>query len=229
MKRILFLGLTFLLFSCQTLPAVHPPVSSNGKKSFTCPSPFLKQKYRLVHAIETSMAGTIQNAIIGVTLADPANRSVSCAILTTEGMTLFEAESGPAGIKIIRALPPLDSADFSKNMIEDIKLIYFAPEGQITEKGHLQNGETVCRYREENGDLIDVMADKSKGIEVRRYSTSGTLKRQVRFNKTPGNIYQRIELRADEQFNYSLLMTLIEAQPVKSKSLRTKLPGDRRK
>jgi hypothetical protein len=40
------------------------------------------------------------------------------------------------------------------------------------------------------------------------------MKRQVKFNKTAENIYQSIELQVNAPFNYSLLMTLIEAQPV---------------
>ena len=76
---------------------------------------------------------------------------------------------------------------------------------------------------------IDVIANKSDGTEIKRYSSSGILKRQIRFNKTAGNIYQRIEPQANEQFNYSLLMTLIETRSVKSKLLRTKSSGDTQK
>ena len=178
MKGILFLILTIFLFSCQTLPLINSPVSSADQKALTCPSPFLKEKYRLVHAIETRMAGDTRSAIIGVTLADPSTRSVSCAIMTAEGMALFEAESGPGALKVNRALPPFDSADFAKNMIEDIKLIFFAPEGKLQTKGHLPDGATVCRYSEENGDWIDVIANKSERTEIKRYSSSGILKRR---------------------------------------------------
>ena len=226
MKGILFLILTIFLFSCQTLPLINSPVSSVNQKALTCPAPFLKEKYRLVHTIETRMAGDTRSTIIGVTLADPSTRSVSCAVMTAEGMTLFEAESEPGAFKVNRALPPFDSTDFAKNMIDDIKLIFFVPEGKLQTKGNLPDGATVCRYSEENGDWIDVIADKSKRTEIKRYSSSGILRRQIRFNKTAGNIYQHIELQANEQFNYSLLMTLIEAQPVKSKLLRTKSSGN---
>jgi hypothetical protein len=222
MKGILFLILIFFLFSCQTLPVINSPVSSIDQKAFACPYPFLKEKYRLVHAVETRMAGDTRGTIIGVTLADPSTRSVSCAIMTAEGMTLFEAESSPGALKVNRALPPFDSADFAKNMIDDIKLIFFAPEGKLQIKGYLPDGAAACRYSEGNGDWIDVSVNKSEGTEIKRYSSSGILRRQIRFNKTGGNIYQRIELRANEQFNYSLFMTLIEAQPVKNKVLQTK-------
>ena len=217
MKGIPFLILTGFLFSCQTLPLINSPVSPADEKALTCPSPFLKEKYRLVHTIETRVAGDTRNAIIGVTLADPSTRFVSCAIMTTEGMVLFEAESGSGALKVNRALPPFDSRDFAKNMIQDIKLIFFVPEGKIQKKGNLPDGSTACRYHEENGDWIDVITDKSEGTAIKRYSSSGSLKRHISFGKTAKNIYQRIELLANETFNYSLLMTLIEAQPVKSK------------
>jgi hypothetical protein len=216
MKGIPLLILTIFLFSCQTLPLINAPVSPADEKALTCPSPFLKEKYRLVHAIETRVAGNTQSAIIGVTLADPSTRSVSCAIMTAEGMVLFEAESGPGALKVMRALPPFDSGDFAKNMIEDIKLIFFAPEGKIRKKGNLPDGATACRYLEENGDWIDVITDKLEGTAIKRYSSAGILKRHVKFNKTAGNIYQSIELQANEAFNYSLLMTLIGAQPAKN-------------
>jgi hypothetical protein len=216
MKGIPLLILTIFLSSCQTLPLINSPVSPANEKALTCPSPFLKEKYRMVHAIETRVAGKTQSAIIGVTLADPSTRFVSCAIMTAEGMVLFEAESGPDTLKITRALPPFDSMDFAKNMIEDIKLIFFAPAGKIQKKGTLPDGAAACRYREENGDWIDVITDKSEGTAIMRYSSAGILKRQIKFNKTAGNIYQSIELQANETFNYSLLMTLIEAQPVES-------------
>jgi len=221
MKGLPFLILTVFLLSCQTLPLINSPVSSAEEKALTCPSPFLKEKYRLVHAIETRVAGDTRSVIIGVTLADPSTRFISCAIMTAEGMVLFDAESGPGTLKVNRALPPFDSADFAKNMIEDIKLIFFSPEGKIQKKGNLPDGATACRYHEENGDWIDVLNDKSEGVTIKRYSSAGILKRQIKFNKTAGNIYQSIELQANETFNYSLLMTLIESQPVEGELLQT--------
>jgi hypothetical protein len=222
MKRLSLLILIFFLFSCQTLPVINSPSSSTAEKSFTCPSPFLKEKYRLAHAIETRMAGNTRTAIIGVTLADPSTRSVSCAIITAEGMVLFEAESGPGGIKVNRAFPPFDSENFAKNMIEDITLIFFAPDGEVRTRGYLPDGSIACRYLEDNGDWIDVINNKLEGVQIKRYSSAGILRRQVNLKKTSGNIYRSIELQANETFDYSLLMTLIEAQPVKTKTIRRK-------
>lgn len=176
----------------------------------------------MVHAIETRMGGQTQSAIIGVTVADPVSRSIDCAIMTAEGMVLFEAEDRCNKLLVTRALPPFDSEGFAKNMIADIKLIFFMPEGKLQQKGFLHDGSTVCRHHEENGDWIDVIKNTSADIEIRRYSSSGALKRQVFFKKTAQNIYQHIELHAYETFDYSLVMTLIDAQPIKTKLLRRK-------
>ena len=212
MKGRYFLILTIFLFSCQTLPVIHSPVSPTDQKAFTCPSPFLKEKRRLVHAIEPHIAGRAQGAMIGVTLADPSTRFISCAVITAEGMTLFEAESRQGELKVKRALPPFDSADFAKNIIDDIHLIFFAPEGKIQNKGNLPDGATACRYREKNGDWIDVISMKSEGAQIKRYSASGALKRTIKFSNAQKNIYKRIELQANEQFNYSLVMNLIKSK-----------------
>jgi hypothetical protein len=213
MKGVRLLILTVLLLvSCRTLPAINsiPPLESNVS---VCPSPFLKEPSRLVHTIEARVAGETQGAIIGITLVDPATRFVSCAIMTAEGMVLFEAQANPA-LKVIRALPPFDSGDFAKNMIEDIKLIFLAPDGEIRTKGTLSGGARICRWQAKSGDWIDVIAGEPEVIEINRYSACGSPQRRVKLNRGAENIYSNIELTAKETFNYALLMTLITAEPL---------------
>jgi hypothetical protein len=223
MKRIFPLILiTIFLASCQSLPVINTPAPSADGKISACPSPFLKERYRLIHAIEIRTAGDTRGAIIGVTLADPTTRLISCAIMTAEGIVLFDAEEDAGLLKVNRALPPFDSADFAQNMIDDIKLIFFAPAGKIEQKGNLPGGAVICRWHEENGGWIDVLSHQPKGIEIKRYSSCGSLKRHVKFEKTDENIYQNIELHANELYSYSLFMTLIEAQPAKEKLLINK-------
>ncbi len=215
MKRLSLLIITVFLFSCQTLPTIHSPSSLSSDKSSTCPYPFLKEKYRLTHTMEVRVAGEVRSSVIGITVADPATRSVSCAILTAEGMVLFEAESTSGGLKVNRALPPFNTSDFAKNMIDDIQLIFFEPEGEIKHRGYLPDGATVCRYLQKNGDSIDVIKNESAGAEIKRYSSSSALKRHILFDKMAKSFYQHIELRAYEAFDYSLVMNLIEAKSFK--------------
>ncbi len=214
MKRLLFLLSVFFLFSCSTLPFIQSSVVPSREQSFTCPSPFLKKPYRLVHTIETRMAGKTRNVIIGVILIDPVTRSLSCAVLTAEGMVLFEAESTPEQLNVTRSLPPFDSKSFAENMVEDIRLVFLEPQGKLQDRGYLSSGERVCRYQTANGDWIDVTQTEALKAEIKRYSSSGTLKRHITFDVAGNDTYQRIELQAKETFDYSLMMTLIEAQPV---------------
>ena len=214
MKWLLLFLPVFFLFSCSTLPVINSSAALLREKSFTCPSPFLKETYRLVHTIETKMAGKTRNVILGVTLIDPVSQSISCAVLTAEGLVLFEAESTPEKLRVIRALPPFDSESFAENMLEDIRLIFLEPQAALQNQGYFSSGERVCRYLKANGDWIDVAETKALKIEIRSYSSSGTLKRHIIFDKAEDDIYQIIELRASEIMDYSLLMTLMEAQPI---------------
>ncbi|MFA5322226.1 MAG: hypothetical protein WC373_06075, partial [Smithella sp.] len=61
MKRLSLFILIFFLCSCQTLPVINYPVSSSEKNTLICPRPFLKEKYRLVHAIEFRIAGSTRD------------------------------------------------------------------------------------------------------------------------------------------------------------------------
>jgi len=208
-KAVLILSL--LVLSCQSLPKI---IDAPRAGDTTCPFPFLKERQRLIHAIEIRLPGNITSTVIGITLADPVSREVSCAIMTAEGMVLFEAEENSGLLTVNRALPPFNSENFSRKMIDDIKLMFFAPKGKIYQSGLLTEGETVCRWLEDDGKWIDVSASREKDISVKLYTAEGALKRHIKFisARDKENIYQRVELHAEERTNYSLVMTLIEAQ-----------------
>lgn len=211
MKGLFFLIGSFLLMSCAVLPAILPPADSAGK-IFACPSPFLVEKTRLIHAIEVRAAGKTQTVMIGVTMIDPATRTISSALMSAEGMSLFEASSGPAGLQISRALPPLNAEDFAQNMISDIDLIFLAPRETIAQKGVLTSGEGVCRRHREEGGWIDVMSDSNSRIHIRRYTEGGSLERNVILAGNADSAYASIELQTTQ---YTLIMTLIESESVK--------------
>jgi len=214
MKIALLIILFFFLSACQTLPVITK-TSSLEKTVSVCPNPFLKQKTTLIHAIEVHMSG-VKNAVIGVTEADPKTRKISCAIMTSEGMVLFEAIETAGSLDIKRALPPFDSEHFARNMLEDIKLIFFEPRGKIEMIGFLPSGETACRWRTDNSDTVDVLKAGNGLPEVKRYSGSGKIKRYIKFSTLAGGFYQNIELRAQELTGYTLFMNLLEARPAEN-------------
>jgi|GEM_PF-510517 hypothetical protein len=207
-KPFLFLLPVFLL-ACQSLPAMNPA----GQERFACPSPFPKEPSRWVHSIESRMPGHQRSSVIGITAIEPATQTVSCAVMTPEGVVLFEAEDGPQGLQVKRALPPFDLSDVAKNMIADIRMIFLAPPGALEGKGFLPNGAAACRYRDEKGEWTDVVREgPTDNVQIRRYSPAGVLKRQVRLRDKKKNFYQRVELQADEIYPYSLEMKLLDVR-----------------
>jgi len=212
MKGLIQLILTAVIaISCQTLPEIKPDVAKT--KTPACPSPFLKESHRFVHAIETRRGDAIRGGIIGVTVADPATRFISCALMTAEGMVLLEAEANPS-LHVLRALPPFNYPAFAENMIEDIRLIFFAPRGKFMQLGVLDDGSKICRWREEGGAFVDIIERQSDGFEINKYTRRGSLKRRVRLILSAENVYSQIELSASELVSYSLKMTLVEAEPI---------------
>ena len=215
MKLASLIICVFFLSACQTLPVITQATPPE-KTASACPNPFLKQKTTLIHAIEVHMAGGIKSAVIGVTEADPATREISCAIMTAEGMVLFEAIETNGTLDVRRAMSPFDSAHFARNMLEDIKLIFFEPLGNIEKIGFLPTGDIACRWRTGNSDTIDVLKTGGGLSEVKLYSGSGKVKRYIKFNDLAGGFYQNIELRAQEIASYTLFMNLVEARPAKN-------------
>ena len=214
MKAALFLTGIFALVSCASLPEIRPGLPGPAGKVLDCPSPFLTEKTRLIHAIEARAAGAAQGAVIGVTLADPQTRQMSCAIMSAEGLVLFEADAGPSGLKASRALPPFDAPDFARNMMDDIELIYFPPPGAPEQRGFSADGLKVCRWRQDTGGWIDVTAGPAGSAQIRRYSRTRALMRRVQLDASAAGPYGRIELVATQWVGYSLTMTLIESEPV---------------
>jgi len=123
MKKRVLLIISVFFISCQTLPLIYQP-SPEQEKTFACPHPFLKENYELVHFVESPTPGNQSGPILGVTSIQPASRSISCVVMTPEGIVLFEADGNPKGLKIKRALPPFDSEFFAQNVMEDIQLIF---------------------------------------------------------------------------------------------------------
>ncbi|MRR16114.1 MAG: hypothetical protein EG826_06630 [Deltaproteobacteria bacterium] len=211
MREVVFLISALLLTSCAALPVIAPP-GDKTEKQLACPSPYSTEKYRFIHALDVRRAGQAQTVMVGVTLIDPALRTISCALVSTEGLAFFEASRGPEGLVVSRALPPFDAGDFARNMMDDIELIFFAPREASVQKGFLAGGEAVCRYKE-SVSWIDLWTGRDGRIQIRRYSKRGGLERSVTL-AGGANPFSIIELHASGLFEYELFMTLIESEAV---------------
>ncbi len=214
MKGFVFLTGFFLLVSCAALPVIQP----SGDHKTTCPSPFPDEKTRLIHAIEAGVAGETRAVMIGVTVVDPVSQEISCAIISPEGLSLFEARFGPDGMKVIRALAPFDAQDFASRMMEDMKLIFIAPRGEPRQKGLLASGDAVCRWHKDSGGWIDILQSADGRVRILLYSDSGGLRRAVALTQAAGHPYAAVDLEARGMIEYKLAMKLIEVETIKDRS-----------
>lgn len=212
MKRYaLLLCAALVLSSCASLPPLEP-LDPSGQAALLarCRAPFLRAKYRLMHSIEATMPTGETGHLIGVTVADPAMRTLHSALMTIEGLVLFEARFDKA-ITVDRALPPFDSPSFAEGLMDDISLMLFTPEEPFAEAG-TNKGEPLCRYRGRGG-TIDVIANSNRGFTVRRYGTSSSLMRELRLSVPDARgISKQMELVAGGMLGYTLRLELIKAE-----------------
>jgi len=210
MKGISILIAALMVAACSSMPVIRP--AADPARKAVCPPVFVEESTRFIHTIESRAAGKLQAVMIGVTLLHPQTRSVSSAIVSAEGLSLFEASSRKGEVHVSRALPPFDAPDFARNLMADVELIFLSPQGTLAQHGILADGRPVCRWRQEKGGWVDVSRDAQGQSRIERYSENGRLKRTVTLAAGRGNPYSAIDLQASDLISYSLTMTLIESE-----------------
>jgi hypothetical protein len=206
---ILLVILCNLTLSCKSLPDIEPFNSAEAKLGSNF---FLDKKYQLTHSIKAELPNGDKALLIGLTLIDPAQKSINAVIMTVEGFILFDVSYKDNTAFINRSMPDLDSSGFAAGLIDDLKLIFFAPDCAETGFGRLEN-KNVTRYKCKEGTVIDVLTDKNMTAEVRKYNSTNSLIRTVNFlSIDQQGLPEKIELIAHGLFGYSLYMELINVE-----------------
>ena len=216
---LLFTGC--MAIACSALPAVHlADITSGAQLSRKCNNLFPNGKWQFVHSIETTMPGGQKGLVMGVTVISSRDKTVQCAIMTIEGIVVFDARYDRR-LVIQRAVPPFDSEGFAEGLIRDIQLIFFMPEGLLIETGTDKDGASICRYRKPDGRIVDIVIQGNRSWQIRQYSRKLRLNRTVTAffsKKNPAaehpEIPDRLELTAHGVANYKLAMDLVEAVPL---------------
>jgi hypothetical protein len=212
--------LTVFFASCGTLPVIRPlDAAGTQAAEERCRLPFLEAPHRLVHAIEAGSPERAMGTVLGVTLFDPLSGIVRSAILTLEGFLLFDARYD-GGVEVHRAFPPFDDPHFGENMMDDIRLIFLAPQGRLLRAGTLDNGAIVCRYEDPRGRTIDVMVRPDGAWEIATYGRQIERLRRVEALSVKNRIPEVVALTGFFTVNYRLHMTLISAEPVSPGDIR---------
>ena len=221
MKSITFLLILLLgAVSCTGLPKLDPVSPSIIPEIHKrCSDVFLEGKWRFDHLIEFPMPGNKKSFLRGITVFSPEERKIESVIMTIEGFVFLDAYYDQK-VVINRGIPPFDSIDFVRGMMDDIKLMFFKPEGSLHESGMSGDGSHVCRYINADGSVIDVIAKSGCDWEILQYNLGGTLIKTVKADhckKVAGSPNKigfpgRIKLASFGINRYALAFELIEAK-----------------
>jgi hypothetical protein len=214
----LLLSTLCLVISCSSLPTVYPvdgPTASVSSRG--CGWMFPVGNWQFLHSIEATMPGGEKTLMMGLTIISSPARTVRCVIMTIEGLVVFDAQDD-GQVRINRGIPPFDSEDFARGLMDDIQLMFFMPSGSLFRSGALSNGSAVCRYQNPDEHIVDLITHSDDSWELKQYGKDFGLTRTVKASpaKRGGHsdsigIPNRLELRSYSSPGYALVMDLVEA------------------
>jgi len=221
MKSITFWLILLLgTVSCTGLPKLDPVNSSKIPDIHKrCSDVFLEGKWQFIHLIEFTMPGNKKSFVMGITVISPEERKIKSVIMTIEGFVLLDAYYDQK-VVINRGIPPFDSIDFARSMMDDIKLMFFKPDAGLIESGMSGDGLHICRYKNATGSVIDVIIKSGCDWEIRKYNQGGNLIKTVKAGHckkvlgSPNKIGfpSKIELASRGINRYALAFELKEAK-----------------
>jgi hypothetical protein len=134
-----------------------------------CAACFPQGRWQMLHAIDFHLADGTDGNAMGIVVLD--GRSLSCALMTVEGLTLFEARSPVDGsLEVLRALPPFDGPAFAAGLVADIRTLFLPPAG-TAEYGRLADGSPLCRFTAER-TVTDLLPGADGCFRLSTYARS---------------------------------------------------------
>lgn len=215
-RPLLGLIVALLVTSCalstrETLPKLVPAPDPTKSRQ-QCAAVFPRDRWQMVHAIAFRMADGSKGNALGVLVLD--DRKIRCALMTVEGLTLFEARAtGEETPEVLRALPPFDNRDFATGLMRDVRTIFQPPPG-VVQYGTLANGTPVCRYARGPG-VTDILPQADGCWQIQTFDDQTNLRtinarscRPVESEVLP----HFLELTAAGPAGYTLNLRLISAE-----------------
>ncbi len=222
MKHFLLPSFALLIMACHSLPPIMPAEQTPGDVATVCDAAFPHRAWRMVHTITTDLPGGRRGVMLGVVSLSPATNTIECALLSIEGLRLFEARDDGT-LTIRRALPPFDRPTLAGGMMQDIRLIFFPPRGKPVATGINPSGNPTCRYALADG-FLDVIRRPEGTYLLERYNRRQRMIRRVEISECRppgveghGTVPCRIHLEAMGANAYQLDLELVEARPVLDK------------
>jgi hypothetical protein len=181
-----------------------------------CRLPFSSTNCRYIHSLDAELPGGARMTVMGVSVVDPAADTIQAAIMTLEGLVLFDATAAGSIMQVHRALPPFDAPRFAEGLMRDVRFIFIFPAGKPNATGRLDDGSSVCRYQDTVGTTTDVIARPGLGWEVDQYSVLGKRLRSLKIDPLQNGVPGSLEFEALSPKPYALHMKLISAEPIAS-------------
>ena len=212
--RVAFLLGTLLLTACAGLPPINAvPAPAASRTVSACREAFPKGKWQFAHVIGATLPGGGEARLMGVTEISQNPARIHAVVMTIEGLVLFDGLEERT-LTINRSVAPFDSHAFAKGLMEDIRLMFLAPEGEPVGAGLTRDGFRVCRYRVSGHTMVDVTVRPHGMLEIQKYG-NGRLIRKAEIQQNTVSVPEKAVLNAYEPAPYSLNMRLISAEQIK--------------
>ena len=219
-RYVLFLVLPVFLVSCTTFPLIKQIDPAATQRCIEqCRRPFLDTPHRFVHAMEAGLPNGISASLLGITLFDPRSGNIHSALLTLEGFVLLDARYEKGDVQVSRAVPPFDGPHFARNLLDDVRLMFLAPQGPLLKAGLREDGAAMCRYEGEKGRTIDVAVRENEEWEIVTYGEHEETLRRVTAATVKNGIPEKMALTGFFNMSYALGLTLISAEPVTAETV----------
>jgi hypothetical protein len=214
MKRLVIelvclLGIT----ACAHLPRIDPDTAGQRPTATACRDLFPHGRWQLFHSIEATLPGGGKQILTGASVLSSEDRSIRWALMTVEGFVLFSGRWNGT-LTVERAVPPFDRPGFAQGLMEDLRLLFFAPQDPLIATGCLEQGNPVCRFG--SAESTTDIAMRSDGTRiVRQYNSSHRLARSVVTDALAPNsqnaFAKHLTLKHHGMIGYQLELKLIEA------------------
>lgn len=204
--------------ACSHLPEIRTmEESAAAGRTARCSDIFPHGQWQLVHAIEILPPVGSKQTVLGIVQLSSKQKSFHCVLMTIEGLVLFEADFDGA-VTIRRALPPLDKPGVAEGIVQDISLLFFAPEQPCVATGLSKKAAWICRYSSTDQGHKDIILLSDGRWEIRRYNKNHRLMRTIAL-MFKGDLHASgmpsfVVLKAYGIGGYQLRMSLIEAVPL---------------
>ncbi|HOO71281.1 MAG TPA: hypothetical protein PK926_05925 [Spirochaetota bacterium] len=174
-----------------------------------CRETSISRSCRFVHSIEADLQGNRKGFVIGISVADPASRTLESAIMSLEGIVLFQARYART-VSVSRAIDLFSSPSFAQSMMKDIALIFFAPENPPTAIGSSAEGST-CRFAT-GEETLDIIWHPDGSWKKILYRNGKRVRSISALSINERGFPAEIELEARGDYRYTLYLKLISAE-----------------